>query len=37
MPLRTLPEIIDRMKVYRSNEGGTDTDVEDAILRDLER
>lgn len=36
MPLRTLPDIIDRMRSYRSNEGGTDTDVEDAILRDLE-
>lgn len=36
MVLRTLPEIIERMRTYRFNEGGTDTDVEDAILRDLE-
>ena len=36
MPLHTLPEIIDRLKVYRSSDGGTDTVVEDAILRDLE-
>ncbi len=34
--LHTLPEIIERMRAYRFNEGGTDTDVEDAILRDLE-
>ena len=36
MPLRTLPEIINRMRAYRWSEGGTDTDVEDALLRDLE-
>ncbi len=36
MELRTLPEIIARMRVYRWNEFGTDTDVEDAILRDLD-
>lgn len=35
MPLRTLPEIIDRLKMYWSNDGA-DTEVEDVILRDLE-
>jgi hypothetical protein len=36
MELRTLPDIIARLRAYRFNEGGTDTDVEDAILRDLD-
>ena len=36
MQLTTLPDIIDRMRAYRWNEGGTNTDIEDALLRDLE-
>jgi hypothetical protein len=36
MELRTLPEIIARMRAYRSDEGGSNTDIEDAILRDLD-
>ena len=36
MELRTLPEILARMRAYHWNETGTDTDIEDAILRDLD-
>ena len=36
MELRTVAEIAERMRAYRWNEGGEDTDVEDAILRDLD-
>ena len=34
--LRTLPEIIARMRAYRWSESGENTDIEDAILRDLD-
>ena len=36
MVLRTVGEIAERMRAYRWNETGTDTDIEDAILRDLD-
>ena len=36
MPLHTAADIAQRMRDYRWNEMGTDVDVEDALLRDLE-
>ena len=36
MELRTVADIVERVRAYRQSESGTDREIEDAILRDLE-